>query len=313
MKTKFYVLAALLMASMINLRADEEISLYSGEHSIGYKGNQGLFLGHTSFSDNSAVAGNIVRIEGTKTGADHKFFVGEFAEDNEDATVHLPGSDYRNLPNEPSSFTFDMYLTEDMLQRIITNEKDFRIYGEGITISSVKLVKPGKAGALKFGKTIWTGYFWMDDVDKWSLELFKEAFTNAGDLSKYRTMRIYYEANSTDFKMRLFTKFGEDHAEEADGDDLKIAGSYTDANPDGAARTINGVKVPMELITLHDNYVHIPLTEAIKTNLGTIDDEIYGHSLFIKCNLNGVAAFNVTDVVLLPISPEECPNCFYVY
>ena len=310
MKTKFYVLAALLLANLTNLRADEEISLYSsGTHSIGYKGNQGLFIGLTSFSNNSAVAGNIVRIEGTKTGANHKFFVGEWAPDNDDVSVHLPGSDYRNLPNEPSSFTFDMYLTEDMLQRIITNKKDFRIYGEGITISSVKLVKPGKAGALKFGKTIWTGYFWMDDT--WSLEIFKEAFASI-DFSKYGKMRIYYEANRTDFKMRLFTKFGSATGEEEDGDDLKLAGSYTDAYPDGDARTINGEKVPMELITLHNNYVDIPLTEAIKTNLGTIN-ETYGRSLFIKCNLNGVPAFNVTDVVLLPISPDDCSNCFYVY
>ena len=304
MKTKFYVLAALLLANLTNLRADEEISLYSsGTHSIGYKGNQGLFIGLTSFSNNSAVAGNIVRIEGTKTGANHKFFVGEWAPDNDDVSVHLPGSDYRNLPNEPSSFTFDMYLTEDMLQRIITNKKDFRIYGEGITISSVKLVKPGKAGALKFGKTIWTGYFWMDDT--WSLEIFKEAFASI-DFSKYGKMRIYYEANRTDFLMRLFTKFGGNSDEYEDEDDIKLAGSDTDAHMGEHA----GGVTP-ELIHLTNTYVDIPLTETIKTYLSTKDDA-HGSSLFIKCNKNG-AAFNVTDVVLLPISPEGCDNCFYVY
>ena len=309
MKTKVYVLAALLMASMTNLRADEEISLYSsGEgHSIGYKGNKGLFIGHTSFSGNSAVAGNIVRIGGTKTGADHKFFVGEFAEDNEDATVHLPGSDYRNLPNEPSSFTFDMYLTEDMLQRIITNEEDFRIYGEGITISSVKLVKPGKADALKFGKTIWTGYFWMDD--SWSLEIFKEAFTvmTNEEFAKYGIMRIYYEANRTDFLMRLFTKFGAISDEYADEDDIKLASSETTDDHMG----VHAGGVIPKRIYLTPTYVDIPLTETIKTYLRTKDVD-HGTSLLIKCNKNG-AAFNVTDVVLLPISPDGCDNCFYVY
>lgn len=304
MKTKFYVLAALLMASMTNLRADEEISLYSGGHSIGYKGNQGLYIGRTSFSDNSAVAGNIVRIEGTKTGANHKFFVGEWAPDNDDVSVHLPGSDYRNLPNEPSPFTFDMYLTEDMLQKIITNEKDFRIYGEGITISSLKLVKPGKAGALKFGKTIWTGYFWMDDT--WSLEIFKEAFASI-DFSKYGKMRIYYEANRTDFLMRLFTKFGTPGADDyTDETSIKLAGSELDNHMGEHA---NGVTP--EKIYLHDTYVDVPLTETIKTYLKTNNDE-KGRSLFIKCNKNG-ASFNVTDVVLLPISPDDCDNCFYVY
>jgi len=303
MKTKMYVLAALLLASLTNLRADEEISLYSGGHSIGYKGNQGLFIGLASFSDNSAVAGNIVRIEGTKTGANHKFFVGEWAPDNDDVSVHLPGSDYRNLPNEPSPFTFDMYLTEDMLQKIITNEKDFRIYGEGITISSVKLVKPGKAGALKFGKTIWTGYFWMDDT--WSLEIFKEAFASI-DFSKYGKMRIYYEANRTDFLMRLFTKFGDDPREFEDEDDIKLAGSDTDEHME-----LHAGGVTPERIHLTNTYVDIPLTETIKTYLSTKDDA-HGSSLFIKCNKNG-AAFNVTDVVLLPISPDDCSNCFYVY
>lgn len=314
MKTKMYVLVALLMASMTNLRADdEEISLYSGTHSIGYKGNQGFFIGRTSFSNNSAVAGNLVRIEGTLTATDHKCWVGEWADENDVATVHLPGSEYKNVPKvndgEDYSFTYDIFLTDDMLNKIVTEGKDFRIYGEGMTITSAKLVQPGKAGALKFGKTIWTGYFWMDD--KWSLEIFKEAFASI-DFSKYGKMRIYYEANRTDFLMRLFTKFGDNPDEEVDGDDLKIAGSYTDVYQDGEARTINGVKVPMELITLHNYYVDIPLTEAIKTNLGTIN-ETYGRSLFIQCNLNKVDPFNVTDVVLLPISPDDCSNCFYVY
>jgi len=316
MKKKTLLIALCLLATVGMIKADTETEISSEDKAIGYKGIEGYFISRNQFSTHSAVAGNIVRIEGTLTAPNRKCWVGEWAADNEVATVHLPGSEYRNVPKvndgEDYSFTYDIFLTDDMLNKIVNEVKDFRIYGEGMNITSAKLVQPGKAGALKFGKTIWTGYFWMDDVDKWSLELFKEAFTNAGDLSKYGTMRIYYEANSTDFKMRLFTKFGADPDEEADGDDLKIAGSYTDAYQDGEARTINGVKVPMELITLHNNYVDIPLTEAIKTNLGTIN-ETYGRSLFIKCNLNGVAPFNVTDVVLLPISPEDCPNCFYVY
>ena len=305
MKTKFYVLAALLMASMVNVMADETCTriygdeYYSENKAISYSRDGTLFLSADNFS--SAVVGNAIKIYGFDGDGDHtKIYLYGWDQ-------ILPGSDYRNPSNvEVNQVLF--YLTEDMLSTI--RSQGLRVYGEGITVNRVEICD-GKAGALKFGKTIWTGYFWMDD--KWSLELFKEAFTNAGDLSKYRTMRIYYEANSTDFKMRLFTKFGANPDEYADGDDLKIAGSYTDAYPNGEARTINEVKVPMELITLHSNYVDIPLTEAIKTNLGTIDDKTYGHSLFIKCNLNGVAAFNVTDVVLLPISPDDCSNCFYVY
>ena len=180
--------------------------------------------------------------------------------------------------------------------------QDLRVYGEGITVNRVEICD-GKAGALKFGKTIWTGYFWMDD--SWSLEIFKEAFASV-DFSKYGKMRIYYEANRTDFLMRLFTKFGDDPDEYKDEDDIKLAGSDTDAH-----MGVHAGGVTPERIHLTNTYVDIPLTETIKTYLSTKDDA-HGPSLFIKCNKNG-ASFNVTDVVLLPISPDDCTNCFYVY
>ena len=304
MKTKMYVLAALLMASMTNVMADETCTKIHpasdkeyDDAVLDYDKDNTLFINRDKFS--SAVVGNAIKIYGFNTGEGaHKLYLGEY-------TKPLPGSDFRN-PSNINDYQVLFYITEDMLSAI--KSQDLRVYGEGITVNRVEICD-GKAGALKFGKTIWTGYFWMDDT--WSLEIFKEAFASI-DFSKYGKMRIYYEANRTDFKMRLFTKFGSATGEEEDGDDLKLAGSYTDAYPDGDARTINGEKVPMELITLHNNYVDIPLTEAIKTNLGTIN-ETYGRSLFIKCNLNGVPAFNVTDVVLLPISPDDCSNCFYVY
>ena len=296
MKTKMYILAALLMASMVNVMADETCTKiwYDGEdwhdQAISYETST-LFINRDKFS--SAVVGNAIKIYGFNTGdGAHKLYLGEY-------TKPLPGSDFRN----PSNINDDrvlFYLTEDMLSAI--KSEDLRVYGEGITVNRVEICD-GKAGALKFGKTIWTGYFWMDDT--WSLEIFKEAFASI-DFSKYGKMRIYYEANRTDFLMRLFTKFGDDPAEFADEDDIKLAGSDTDAH-----MGVHAGGVTPELIHLTNTYVDIPLTETIKTYLSTKDDA-HGSSLFIKCNKNG-AAFNVTDVVLLPISPEECSNCFYVY
>ena len=303
MKTKFYVLATLLLASMVNVTAEETCDRVYGADNwsttqpITYDKNNTLFINKDNFS--SAEVGNAIKIYGFDGEGDHtKIYLYGWDQ-------ILPGSDYRN-PSNVEEYQVLFYLTEDMITKISTD--GCRIFGEGMTVNRVELCD-GKAGALKFGKTIWTGYFWMDN--SWSLEIFKEAFASV-DFSKYGKMRIYYEANSTDFKMRLFTKFGSATGEEEDGDDLKIAGSYPDVHADGEARTINGVKVPMELITLHNNYVDIPLTEAIKTNLRTIN-ETYGRSLFIKCNLNEVDPFNVTDIVLLPIKPDDCPNCFYVY
>jgi hypothetical protein len=298
MKTKMYVLAALLMASMVNVMADETcVRVYGDEkfettHPITYDNETTLFINGDQFS--SAVVGNAIKIYGFNTGEGaHKLYLGEY-------TKPLPGSDFRN-PSNINDYQVLFYLTEDMLSAIKLGH--LRVYGEGITVNRVEICD-GKAGALKFGKTIWTGYFWMDDT--WSLEIYKEAFASI-DFSKYGKMRIYYEANRTDFLMRLFTKFGDDPAEFADEDDIKLAGSDTDEHMEEHA----GGVTP-ELIHLTKTYVDIPLTETIKTYLSTKDDA-HGSSLFIKCNKGSGAAFNVTDVVLLPISPDDCSNCFYVY
>ena len=297
MKTKFHVLAALLMASIVNVMAEETCDRvygaddWSTNNPITYDKDNTLFINRDQFS--SAVVGNAIKIYGFNTGdGAHKLYLGEY-------TKPLPGSDFRN----PSNINDDrvlFYLTEDMLSAI--RSQDLRVYGEGITVNRVEICD-GKAGALKFGKTIWTGYFWMDDT--WSLEIFKEAFASI-DFSKYGKMRIYYEANRTDFLMRLFTKFGGNSDEYADEDDIKLAGSDNDEH-----MALHAGGVTPERIYLTETYVDIPLTETIKTYLSTKDDD-HGSSLFIKCNKNG-EAFNVTDVVLLPISPDDCINCFYVY
>ena len=297
MKTKMYVLAALLMASMVNVMADETcVRVYGDEEwitkqAISYETST-LFISRDKFS--SAVEGNAIKIYGFNTGdGAHKLYLGEYSKP-------LPGSDFRN-PSNINANQVLFYITEDMLSAI--KLEHLRVYGEGITVNRVEICD-GKAGALKFGKTIWTGYFWMDDT--WSLEIYKEAFASI-DFSKYGKMRIYYEANRTDFLMRLFTKFGGNSDEYEDEDDIKLAGSDTDAHMGEHA----GGVTP-ELIHLTNTYVDIPLTETIKTYLSTKDED-HGSSLFIKCNKGSGAAFNVTDVVLLPISPEDCPNCFYVY
>ena len=297
MKTKMYVLAVLLMASMVNVMADESCTKiwYDGEdwhnQAITYERDNTLFINSDKFS--SAVVGNAIKIYGWDGDGDHtKIYLYGWDQ-------ILPGSDYRN-PSNVEDYQVLFYLTEDMLSTI--RSQGLRVYGEGITVNRVEICD-GKAGALKFGKTIWTGYFWMDDT--WSLEIFKEAFASI-DFSKYGKMRIYYEANRTDFLMRLFTKFGGNSDEYADEDDIKLAGSDTDAHME-----VHAGGVTPERIHLTNTYVDIPLTETIKTYLKTNDDE-KGRSLFIKCNKNG-AAFNVTDVVLLPISPDDCSNCFYVY
>ena len=97
MKTKFYVLAALLMASMVNVMAEETCTKiwYDGEdwhdQAITYDKDNTLFINRDKFS--SAVVGNAIKIYGFNTGEGaHKLYLGEY-------TKPLPGSDFRNPSN----------------------------------------------------------------------------------------------------------------------------------------------------------------------------------------------------------------------
>jgi hypothetical protein len=80
MKTKMYVLAALLMASMVNVVAEETTKIHpaSGDTydvALGYDDNHHLFIGKDKFE--SAVPGNIVRVHGWNTGdGAHKLLLG---------------------------------------------------------------------------------------------------------------------------------------------------------------------------------------------------------------------------------------------
>ncbi len=272
MKIKTFLVAAFLSLVAGVVRADETCTvLRSAEPGIAlsYEHGEGLdpfFIGKDKFS--TAIPGNKLVVNGTITGdGDHKFYLGDFDGNK------LPGADYREIAGMPAN---NIFLTEDMLQKIVTEEKDLRIYGEGITVTSVELCT-GKAGGLKSGRTIWTGFFWADE---WStLKLFKAAVTCL-NLNEYAAIRVYYEANRTDFTMHLF--------KDAATDDNKIA-----TNAD-------------ESIRLNDHYADIPLTSSLITNIREASDEL--HFQFDKGSGD---AFNVTDIVLIPKRLEGCDNCFY--
>ena len=281
MKTKMYVLAALLIASIATVMADGTIihpSSGSGTADVAVNGYSStsthLYIDHSKFAD--AVPGNEIHINGWNVQPGAKLYIGKYIEGEGSATP-LPGSDFRIVTSLPVS----IYLTEDMIAAIGNNDshEDFRIYGENMTLNCVTLF-PGKAGALKFGKTIWTGNFGMDS---WTtLEMFKEAF-NGIDLSKYRAIRFYHDANRTDFVMNII---------QAWDPEVKIADQSN--------------------MTKTNEYFELPLDETMRENFTTFMSSGEG-TLKIQCNKESGAAFHLTDVVLLPISPEGCDNCFYVY
>lgn len=292
MKTKMYVLAALLMASMVNVMAGPWISILyptptdAGTDAdnrtkdfalTGYAGwGNGCFISKDFFSD--AVPGNEIFINGWIPEGDrdktHKIYVGG---DNPD--YHFPGTDFR-----VSSLPVSCYLTQEMIDAI-KGGQNIRIYGENMTINRVELYT-GKAGSVKFGKVLWMQVPTIPypfTMDEWTtLDLYKEALTGV-DFSKYKAIRFYHDANRTDFKMNII---------QAWAPAVKIADQSN--------------------MTKTNEYFELPLDETMRGKFTTFMSSGEG-TLKIQCDKNGGAAFHLTDVVLLPISPDDCPNCFYVY
>jgi len=292
MKTKMYVLAALLMASMANVMADEtctKIHPASGDVldvALGYDDYHHLFIGKDKFE--SAVPGNIVRVHGWNTGEGaHKLLLGYQVCEGTVLTnkAYLPGGEIRDV--EWNSGHYDLCLTKDMLDAIRYGGpncagdgvgRDFRIYGEGITINVVDLIQPGRAGSFHEPfKTVWKGLFW---VDSWTTkEINKATLAPYGDFSNVRAIRFYHEANRTNFTLNLILAW-EPLTKVADQ-------SY---------------------MTLTNEYFELELTDAMRSQLAGIESVLY-----VQGNKDSGDAFNLTDIVFVTYSPDDCSNCFYVY
>lgn len=195
--------------------------------------------------------------------------------------IYLGGYDIHPLPGMDdrvfNSFPIDIYLTEDMLNAI--SAKDVRFYGEGATITRVCLVS--RDAVMKSGHVLWTGFFWMDE---WTtLNLYTNPFSgiNFGD---YKAIRFYSEARRTDYIINVMTQF--------DCVDCKLGDQSS--------------------MTMTNEYAELVLTDAIRTKLSTVCSQSDG-KLYIQCNKESGAAFNFTDVVLIPNDPiDPCTNCFSI-
>ena len=183
----------------------------------------------------------------------------------------LPGSRFSKIDGAAS---YECFLTQAMLDTC-------KLYGMELCGASFGIkqieISDGKAGNMKTGETIWTGYF---GVDNWNtLELFKEALT-AEDLSKYASMRIYHEGPENGFIMNFLANW------EAAGKIAEIGPSVsTENNP-------LQYKSEGEL-----NFVELDLT---KVNPLTVINTVGSDRLMIQCNKEALSAFNMTDIVLVP-------------
>ena len=236
----------------------------------------------------SAVPGNIVRVHARNTGdGAHKMLLGYRVCSGtvDDNKAYLPGGEKRDITWTDGYY--DFYLTKDMLDAIRTGGpncgdgsmgRDFRIYGENITVNQVELIQPGLAGSFHEPfKTVWKGFKW---VDGWvTLDINKASLAPFGDFRNVKAIRFYHEANRTDFILRLILTW----------------------DPEAYIAT-------QESMTRTSEYFELELTDEMRSQLAGIES-----LLPIQLSKEGGSNFNLTDVVFVTYSPDGCDNCFYVY
>ena len=115
---------------------------------------------------------------------------------------------------------------------------------------------------LKEGLTVWTGFFW---ADSWStLELYRDAYAGV-DFSKVKAIRFYSEAAGSEYVLNFLEGW-------AEGQKFADQGAMTDG----------------------EGFKELALTDDLRTRLAAA-----GHWM-VQFNKEGLAPFNVTDIVLVP-------------
>ena len=183
----------------------------------------------------------------------------------------LPGSRFCNIDKAES---YECFMTQAMLDTC--KLYGMQLCGKSFGIKMIEILD-GKAGNMKTGETIWTGYFWIDNYT--TLELFKEALT-AEDLSKYASMRIYHECPENGFVLNLLANWKET------GVIAKIGPNAPDEDNALQYKSEGG-----------KNFVELDLT---KVNPLTVINNVGSDRLMIQCNKEALSPFNMTDIVLVP-------------
>lgn len=167
---------------------------------------------------------------------------------------HLAGS--REAAWIKGDNTIEQFLTAPAVDSL--KAYGLELIGANFTCTKVELLD-GKA--LKEGFTVWTGFFWADE---WTtLELYYNGYAGV-DFSKATALRIYSEANRTDYFLKIMNTW------EADG---------LIADNDKFVKT--------------NEYAELVLTDDLRTKLAAA-----GHWM-IQFNKETGEAFNVTDIVMV--------------
>jgi len=171
---------------------------------------------------------------------------------------HLAGS--REAAWIDGDGAFEQFLTPAAVDSLKAH--GLEIIGANFNCTNVAL-EDGKA-ELKDGYTVWTGFFW---ADSWStLELYYNGYAGV-DWSKATALRIYSEANRSDFVINV------------------ILNAWPDQGGENVAN--------QEAMTVGEGYMELPLTAELRTKLAEAS------KWMIQFNKEQGDPFNVTDIVLV--------------
>ena len=168
---------------------------------------------------------------------------------------HLAGS--REAAWISGDGAFEQFLTPAAVDSLKAH--GLEIIGANFNCTNVAL-EDGKA-ELKDGYTVWTGFFW---ADSWStLELYYNGYAGV-DWSKATALRIYSEANRSDFVINIKENWDE-----------------------------GGQIADQTTMTVGEGYMELTLTPDLRNRLANA-----GHWM-IQFNKEEGNPFNVTDIVLV--------------
>ena len=238
------------LAFLFNAKATD---IWTGSKYVSWA--DGLQIAADQFA--AAQPGNLIKVHftGATDGIEFKVMNTHFD--------HLAGS--REAAWISGDGAFEQFLTPTAVDSL--KVYGLEIIGANFTCTKVELLE---SKTLKEGFTVWTGFFWADE---WStLELYWNGYAGV-DWSKATALRIYSEANRSDFVINI-------------KENWDAEGQIADQNA----------------MTAGEGYMELPLTDDLRNRLANA-----GHWM-IQFNKESGDPFNVTDIVLVGNFPTALSN-----
>ena len=238
---KFSLVMLFALAFLLNANATE---IWTGSQAVTW--GSALNLTAATFAD--AQPGNALKVFFTDASDGIEFKANG---------VNIAGS--RKNAWISGGGAYELYLTPGAIDAIKAH--GLEIVGANFTVTKVELNEvEGREGMT----TMWRGPYWADG---WGEMLFYPAIASVVDWSDYSAIRVYHEANRSDFVLNFKKSW-------AEGDQIGGIGD----------------------MTAGDGYVELPLTDERRALLASIDNE-----LIVQFYRGGddKAAFNVTEIALV--------------